>query len=243
MTAGARARRLGARVALWADQLGLGAEVGASLIDREWPTGAGGDPCRPPADPRAIAAWEARHGFRLPRGLRAWLALSDGLYRDDNPVIHPLSAIGPMVPFAKVPGLMIQPESWFELGNPGIETICVDLAYRWSSGDYPLFTSGDDLRRSRPRLIAPSFESWLLRLLREGGREYWLDPDFPALGDPWAEHRRRVPAPTLPERLRHFAPRVRLLMRLEANDSQIAAALGISSGDVEMILRHLQHAG
>ena len=52
-------------------------------------------------------------------------------------MIHPLSAIGPMVPFARMPGLVIQPESWFELGNPNVETVCIDLGYRWPGGGHP----------------------------------------------------------------------------------------------------------
>ena len=43
-----------------------------------------------------------------------------------------------------MPDLVVQPESWFELGNPNVETICIDLAYRWPGGGYPIFTSGDD---------------------------------------------------------------------------------------------------
>ena len=54
-----------------------------------------------------------------------------------------------MVPFARVPDLVVQPESWFELGNPNVETVCIDLAYRWPGGDCPIFTSGDDQTRSR----------------------------------------------------------------------------------------------
>src|SRR5262249_57708767 len=124
-------------------------------------------------------------------------------------VINARTASGPMIPFAGVPGLVVQPESWFELGNPGTETVCIDLAYTWPGGDCPIFTSGDDLRGTTPRLIAPSFAAWFVRLLHEGGREYWFDAGFHPLGDPWAEHRRRVPIPPLPHRLRALAPRIR----------------------------------
>ena len=141
--------------------------------------------CRPGADPRVIAAWEHRHGFRLPAGLRAWLMLSDGLYRD-GPLIHPISAIGPMVIFSRMHDLMVQPESWFELGNPNVETVCIDLAYRWPGGGYPIFTSGDDETGTAPRIIARSFEEWFLELLRQGGREYWFDPGFVGSGRPLA---------------------------------------------------------
>src|SRR5580693_8885172 len=65
--------------------------------------------CREGADPRAIAAWEDRHGHRLPHGLRAWLRLSNGLF-GTGPLIHPITAIGPMIPFARVPGMLVQPE-------------------------------------------------------------------------------------------------------------------------------------
>jgi hypothetical protein len=203
--------------------------------------GGGADPCRPGAGPRAIDAWERRHGFQLPRGLRAWLELSDGFYYREAPLIHPLAAIGPMVPFAQVPELLVQPESWFELGNPNVETVCIDLAYRWPGGDCPIFTSGDDEAQSRPKVIATSFESWFLELLHQGGRESWFDPGFAGLGDPWDAHRKHTPTPPLPDRLRAIAPHVRACIRPGADDRAIASTLGISRGDVETILRHLQH--
>lgn len=157
-------------------------------------------------------------------------------------MIHPLGAIGPMVPFAQVPGLVIQPESWFELGNPENETICVDLAYTWPGGDCPIFTSGDDQRGTAPRLIAPGFSAWFQRLLQEGGRAYWFDAGFLSLGDPWVEHRHRAPAPPLPDRLRPLTGRVRPLMNAGADDRDIADRLGISRWDVETLFRYLQHA-
>src|SRR4051794_38380719 len=170
------------------------------------------DPCRPGADPQQVEAWERRHGFRLPAGLRAWLRLSNGFYLN-GPLIHPLSAIGPMVPFASVPDLLVQPESWFELGNPNVETVCIDLGYRWPGGDFPIFTSGDDQSHSRPRVIASSFESWFLEVLNRGGQEYWFEPGFVDLGAPWLEHRRHTPTPPLPDRLRPLAAHVLPLMR------------------------------
>jgi hypothetical protein len=200
-----------------------------------------GGPCRGGADPQRLDLWERAHGFPLPRGLRAWLLVSDGFYRD-GPLIHPVTAIGPMIPFARVPGLLIQPESWFELGNPPTEPICIELGYAWSGGDCPIFTSGDDARRSLPRLIEPSFESWFLRLLHEGGKEYWFEPGFAALGDAWIEHRNRTPPPPLPERLRQLAPRIKPYMHSGADDRSIASSFGITRGDVEVIFRHLQHA-
>lgn len=198
------------------------------------------NPCRPGASPREIDAWERRHGFELPQGLRAWLALSNGFYLD-GPLIHPLSAIGPMVPFARMPELLVQPESWFELGNPNVETVCIDLAYHWPGGGSPIFTSGDDLTGSRPSVIALGFDEWFVRLLRSGGREYWFTPGFEDFGDPWDSHRRFAPKPTLPERLRKLVPRVAPLVAPGEDDRSIAASLGITRGDVERILRYLQH--
>ena len=167
--------------------------------------------CRPGADPHLIADWEERHGYRLPAGLRAWLVLSNGLF-GSGPLIHPITAIGPMVPFARVPEMIVQPESWFELGNPNQQTICVDLAYRMPGGGYPIFTSGDDESGSSPRIIAHSFEEWFLELLHHGGREYWFDPDFVDFGDPWQSHRRHVAYPSLCRRLSRFAARAARLL-------------------------------
>ncbi len=228
------------RIGRWVASVGIDPELTPTAEQLDARFGNGPDPCRPGVDPRQLDSWERRYDFPLPAELRAWLVLSNGFYRN-GPLIHPLSAIGPMVPFARVPDLLVQPESWFELGNPDVETVCVDLGYRWPGGGNPVFASGDEQARSRPRVIAPSFEAWFLELLRQGGREYWFDPGFVTLGDPWFEHRQHTPAPPLPERLRGLAPRVLPFLRLDADDRSIASSLGISRGDVEVIFRHLQH--
>ena len=198
---------------------------------------------RPGIAEAAVDDWECRHGFPLPFALRQWLLRSDGFYSGLGPAVHPLSAIGPMVPFARVPGLLVQPESWFELGNPNeSETICIDLAYRWlPGGDAPIFASGDDLTGRPPRIIAPSFAAWFARLLREGGRPFWLDPGFDGIAAPWPEHCLRAPAPLLPERLRMLLPRVARPVDGLVDDHALAASLGISRFDAEALLRHLQH--
>ncbi len=198
------------------------------------------DAARPGASPGALAGWENRHGFRLPPGLRAWLLLSDGLFRR-APLIHPISDIGPMILFARMDELHIQPESWFELGNPNVETVCIDLAYRWPGGGCPIFASGDEAAGTKPRIIARSFEEWFLRLLAEGGREYWLDPDFAPFGAPWEAHRRFTPPPELPGPLRPFAAEVGPLVWAGVDEREIAARTGLSHDDVEAIIRHLQH--
>ncbi len=132
-----------------------------------------------------------------------------------------------MVPFARVPAVLVQPESWFELGNPNVETVCIDLAYSWpGGGGGPIFTSGDDLSGSRPRLIARRFDDWFLSLLHAGGREYWFDSAFTALGDPWEAHRRYAPQPPLPARLRRLASQVEPLIGSGADDRAIASTSG-----------------
>jgi hypothetical protein len=211
-----------------------------AVLAAGFPDGRGA--CRPGADPREIAAWEQRHGYALPSGLRAWLMLSNGLYRT-GPLIHPISAIGPMIPFARVPGMIVQPESWFELGNPNLQTVCIDLAYRLPGAGNPIFTSGDDARGSAPRIIARSFEEWFLELLNHGGREYWFDPGFRDFGAPWPSHRRHAPGPALCDWLRPFAERVGPLLDNGTDERDIAARLGLSQPDVELICRHLQHVG
>jgi hypothetical protein len=196
--------------------------------------------CRPGALPQAITDWETRHGYRLPVGLRAFLMLSNGLF-GTGPIIHPISAIGPMIPFARVPDLIVQPESWFELGNPNMQTVCIDLAYRLPDGGSPIFTSGDDAAHSPPRIIARGFEEWFLELLRQGGREYWFDPGFLDYGDPWQSHRAYVANPRLSRRLKPFRGRVARLLRSGADERDIASELGLARSDIELICRHLQH--
>jgi hypothetical protein len=231
---------LSERVAKWVAALGISPRRMPSASAIEAVFGHVSNPCRLGTTPREIFAWERRHGFKLPEGLRVWLALSNGLY-GDGPLIHPISAIGPMVPFARVPELVVQPESWFELGNPNVETVCIDLGYRWPRGGHSIFSSGDDHTRSLPRVIATSFEAWFLELIRNGGKEFWFAPSFHDLGHPWPAHRAHAPAPPLPDRLRPLAPRVLPLMRHGVDDRMVATELGITRGDVETLFRHLQH--
>ena len=192
-----------------------------------------------------VIAGEWRHGFALPRGPEALaLALLHGLFAD-GPLIHPLSAIGPMVPFARVPGLMVQPESWVRAGQserrdrlprPGLP-----LAGR---GLPRVHVGRATIGGRRPRLIAPRLDAWfLLASWRRGGREYWSEiGKFADLGDPWEAHRRNVPAPGLSDRLLTLAERVSPLVHAGIDDRAIAARFGISPFDVEAIVRHVQHA-
>jgi len=236
------ATRLADLVGIWCEASGIAPEQRPSTSRLVGDFGDDGSATRPGVAPAKLASWERRHGFALPGALKAWLLLSDGFYAGGGPLIHPLSGIGPMVPFARIPGMVIQPESWFELGNPNWETICLDLAYRWPGGDSPVFTSGDDASGSPPRIIAPGFAAWFLRLLHAGGAEFWFEPGFATIGDPWAEHCRRAPAPPLPDRLRRLVRRVATLLRRGTDDRSIAIDLRISTDEVEAIVRHLQHA-
>jgi hypothetical protein len=229
------------RVSCWIAWGGIDVRLAPEARSLESGFPANGQSCRPGADPRAIADWEERHGFQLPHGLQAWLRLSNGLF-GGGPYIHPITAIGPMIPFARVPEMIVQPESWFELGNPNLQTICVDLAYRLPGGSYPIFTSGDDESGSPPRIIARSFEEWFLELLRQRGREYWFDPSFKDHGNPWESHRRHVSQPPLNSRLLAFADGVARLQSSGVDERKIAASLGLSLAEVESIFRHLQHA-
>jgi hypothetical protein len=232
---------LGELVKCWIAWGGIDAALAPDPVALASAFRGGFECCRPGAAPQMITAWEDRHGYRLPHGLKAWLRLSNGLF-GSGPFIHPIAAIGPMIPFAGVPEMMVQPDSWFELGNPGLQTICIDLGYRLPGGSYPIFTSGDDSAPSCPRLIARSFEEWFLALLRQGGREYWFDPGFRDLGDPWESHRRHVIYPALSGRLQPFAERAARLVHTGADERKIASTLGLSHSEVESILRYLQHA-
>jgi hypothetical protein len=196
--------------------------------------------CRPGISTNAIQSWEHRHGFPLPTGLKAWLLLSNGFFTP-TPLIHPLGAIGPMVPFARIPGLLVQPESWFELGNPNRETICLDLGYRVPSSDYPIFTSGDDEQSTRPRIIATDFVQWFLNVLRLGGREFWFEGEYAFQGDPWEAHCRHVPVPPIADRLSLHVSRVVSLLDEGMDDRAVANRVSIARSDVEAIARHAQH--
>ncbi len=235
-------RPLADLVERWCDESGVSPDLRPTPAQLEAGFWTGTQHCRVGTDQSKLLSWERRFGYTLPESLKAWLRLSDGFYGEAGPLIHPLSAIGPMVPFARMPGLVLQPESWFELGNPNLETVCLDLAYRWPGGESPLFTSGDDERRSRPRIIAAGFTAWFLRLLHRGGAEFWFEPGFAPLGDPWLEHRLRVATPPLPDRLARILPTVRPLIHQGINDRDIAGGLGISRTDLETLIRHVQHA-
>ena len=230
----------GEQVRIWMARVGIDSALAPDPLALEagFPTSQAAT--RPAESPQAISSWEDRHGYNLPLGLRTWLMISNGLYRT-GPLIHPLSAIGPMIPFARMPGMIVQPESWFELGNPNLQTICIDLAYRLPGAGNPIFTSGDDSRNSPPRIIARSFEEWFLQLLRNGGREYWFDADFEDYGSPWPSHLRHAARPLLCDRLQPFAEPAWPLLVAGTDEREIADRLGLNRPDVELILRHLQH--
>ena len=228
-------------VGLWCDEVGLAPPLRPSSEQLVRDFTRHGETCRAGADPGRIRSWERRFGFPLPDSLKAWLRLSDGFYAGGGPLIHPLSAIGPMVPFAEIPGLAMQPESWFELGNPNRETVCIDLGYRWPGEDFPLFTSGDDERGTRPRIIAAGFRGWFLSVLKLGGREFWLDAKYHTLGEPWNEHRRLAPSPPISDRLQAYGARVKQLLEQGRDDGSIARELGLSRNEVELIVRRVQH--
>ncbi len=234
-------RTLADLVQLWCDAVGVAPNLRPSLAQLDQSFDRNQPSCRPGVDPAKLRSWERRFGYLLPDGLKQWLLLSNGFYAGEGPLIHPLSAIGPMIPFASIPGLALQPESWFELGNPNRETVCIDLGYRWPGGDFPLFSSGDDEAKTPPHLIAPGFNGWFLRILHQGGAEFWLEPGFVPLGNPWEEHRRRVPSPPLPEALRTHLGQVHSLLREGVDDGSIAQTLHLSREDIETIVRHLQH--
>ena len=160
-----------------------------------------------------------------------------------GPLIHPISAIGPMIPFARVPDLIVQPESWFELGNPNVETICIDLAYRLPGGGYPIFTSGDDAVGEPAHGSSPgASRSGSSSCCARGAGNTGSTRASRDLGDPWQSHRRTRPQPAAarpaPRRSPTACP---ACMQPGADERKIAASLGLSRGDVESIFRHLQH--
>ena len=180
-----------------------------------------------------------------PAALRAWLLVSDGFYPGAGPAVHPLAAIGPMVPFARVPGLLVQPESWFELGNPNeAETICIDLGLPLA----PRRRRADLRLGRRPdRPAAADHRAELRRLVRpappRGGPGLLARPRLRRAGRPLGRAppprpRRRRSRPGSPGCSRHVDRPV----HSDLDDPSLAASLGISRVDAEALLRHLQHA-
>ena len=137
--------------------------------------------------------------------------------------------------------MIVQPESWFELGNPNLQTVCIDLAYRLPGGGYPIFTSGDDESGSPPRIIARSFEEWFLELLAAGRPRVLVRPGFPDFGDPWQSHRRHAPEPALPDRLRRSPTALPPLIAHRRRRAQDRRAAWASAGPTSSDLPPLQH--
>lgn len=194
-----------------------------------------------------LADWEERFGHALPESLRGWLRISNG-FPANGSIVHPLRAIGPMVAFSGPGDPFLQPESWFELGNPSSEseTICVDLGYTWPGGDrdHPIFVSGNAERGWAPRVVASGFGEWFLGLIRAGGREYWRgEGACPGLGDPWECHRRLAPMPELPAGLAVHEERLGAWLRRGAavEERALGQALGLDAESVELLLRRYQH--
>ena len=227
----------------WAQRLSLDPRQipTPSALDRAFP-----NPGRPGVSTHALDDWEDRFGVALPTPLRVWLELCDG-FPGDGSLIHPLRGLGPMLPFARPPGVVLIPEGWIELGNPRSEseTVCMDLedrrAWEGPGHDCPVFVSGDDLRGLPARIIAPGFVPWFLRLLHEDGRESWSEPSFVDLGCPWRSHQERVAPPELPAPLRPWLEPVDVLLAEGRSLERIADQLHLLSDEVETLIRHLQH--
>ena len=136
-----------------------------------------------------------------------------------------------MVPFARVPDLVVQPESWFELGNPNVETVCIDLAYRWPGGGLP------DLHLGRRPVAEPApgdrhelRELVPRRCCARGAASTGSTRASPTWATPGPRTGGTRPAPPLPDRLRPLAPRVLPLMRPGADDRAIADDAGHQPG-------------
>ena len=187
--------------------------------------------CRPGADPRAIDAWEERHGYRLAR--RA-AGLADALERSvplAARLIHPISAIGPMIPFARVPDLIVQPESWFELGNPNVaDRLHRPGAIVCPGGGFPIFTSGDDAAASPPADHRAQLRGLVSRAAAAGGPRILVRPRFRR---PWrplavapAARRRPRRCPTGSAR----SPAVSCPLLARGADERVIAATWVSAG-------------
>ncbi len=82
--------------------------------------------------------------------------------------------------------MLVQPESWFELGNPNRQTICIDLAYRLPGGSYPIFTSGDEEMRQFAADHRPELRGVVSRVTAARGAGVLVRPWLPGFWRPMA---------------------------------------------------------
>ncbi len=156
----------------------------------------------PPLSESQLARWESTHAYRLPFGLKRWLAISDGLMVDGVRWIHPIRCIGPTVRFRPGSVLLQQPASWYEFGNPNDSPVNMDLIFTTERDDEstPIFVSMSEPEETF-RVVADHFAQWFENVIAAGFRPFWtsLPQDRPV--DPVTLHYARVKPPKLPPKL------------------------------------------
>ena len=178
--------------------------------------------------------------LRLPCGLRAWLMLSNGLYLEGplDPPDHRRS-----VRWSSSRG---STTCWCsrKAGSSWATRTSRRSASTWrTAGRAGAIRSSPRATSSRapsPRIIARSFEEWFLELLRtEAGStgsipisSIWATP-----GRPTAATR---PSPSFPTGFAR-SPTGAAAHAVASEEREIAAVLGLTHGDVELLFRHLQH--
>jgi len=156
----------------------------------------------PPLSELQLARWEATHAYRLPFGLKRWLAISDGLEVDGVRWIHPIRCIGPTVRFRPGAVLLQQPTSWYEFGNPNDAPVNMDLIFTTERDDEstPIFVSMSEPEESF-RVVADHFSQWFENVIAAGFQSYWTTLAHDRRIDPVALHYARVKPPKLPPKL------------------------------------------
>lgn len=132
-----------------------------------------------PATPAQIAAFESRVGWKLDADLRAFYLHCDGaaLFEpapDADYRILPLTEIrrARVAIFGRDEDSYGSPSLYALVDMQDTNYVVVDVAPK--SPTYPLF---DAFHETFPKVdqIAPSFEDFLARALKSGGRSFWLE--------------------------------------------------------------------
>ena len=139
------------------------------------------------------------------------------------------------------PAWSIQPESWFELGNPNLETDLHRPRLSLAGRRLPALHLGRRRTSKPPEADRPRVHRLVPAAPPPRGAEYWFDPGFSPSATPGSSTAGRSPRP--PARSAPTArPQDPRAGRPGARRALDRLGPGDLRADVEAILRHLQHA-
>lgn len=196
----------------------------------------------PPLGQAQLARWESTHGFRLPFGLKCWLAIADGLVVNGVRWIHPIRCVGPTVRFGPGGGLLQQPASWYEFGNPNDSPVNMDLIFTADRDEEPapIFVSTAEPEEAY-RVVARHFAEWFENVIAAGFQPYWTTAAPAEWVDPVALHYGRVSPPKLSPKLCRICKQVGDQLSDGADERVLMARHGLSRGELESLISAYQY--